>query len=105
MLKRTREEGMKFWIMREEVMVPLSKLWMGASLLDRRFSRDPDASFPSSDTCNFAEHFDDYMIVFNTTFCVSIRLGFVAKVRKCLSTRRVIGPVRPMVVDRVMVHA
>lgn len=56
MLKRTREEGMKFWIMREEVMVPLSKLWMGASFLDRRFRRDPDASFPSSDTCNSTEH-------------------------------------------------
>ena len=31
----------------------------------------PDASFPSSSTCDISKHFDEHMIVFDTTFCVS----------------------------------
>lgn len=72
-MKRTQDGGAQIWFWeRNDWDVPFEIASGLDDLTPEVFRSQPDASFPSTGTCNFAEHFDAHTIVFDTTLCVSL---------------------------------
>jgi len=77
-MKRTQEEGVQIWFWdRNDWDVPFEIASGLAVLTPEVFRSQPDASFPSTCTCNFDEHFDAHTIVFDTTLNSSRVIGLV----------------------------
>jgi len=68
-MKRTQGDGVYayFWS-RNDLSVP-QEVATGSSNINPDNWGTPVARYPSSDTCNFASHFDAHQIVFDLTFC------------------------------------
>ncbi|EJD01317.1 glycoside hydrolase family 16 protein [Fomitiporia mediterranea MF3/22] len=68
-MKRTQSEGVFIWFFeRNDPSTPL-EVRDGKYAGPNSYWPTPDASFPSSDKCDFASHFSEHAIILNTDFC------------------------------------
>lgn len=71
-MKRTQSDGVYVWFFgRNDPSVP-PEIRTGRQQINPGHGWGvPEARFPSDENCNFASHFADHTITFDTTFCVS----------------------------------
>jgi len=67
-LARDKEYGIKVWFWPRRGLVPLDVLFDTESV-NPDFWGIPTAYFPTGDNCNYEEHFNAHMIIFDLTFC------------------------------------
>lgn len=73
-MKRTAADGVDIWFWaRNDGSVPADVKSGAQSLTPGDSWGTPDASFPTT-SCDWASHFSDHRIIFDLTFCVSLKL-------------------------------
>ena len=71
-MARSVDNGIRVWFwQRDDPQVPQSIREGWGSVSPDPSWGIPEASFPNADFCDYNSHFDDHMIVFDLTFCVS----------------------------------
>lgn len=71
-MQRTQRDGVKVWFWgRNDDSVPSQVKYGGETINPEASWGVPDATFPSTSSCDFANHFGAHEIVFDLTFCVS----------------------------------
>lgn len=71
-MARNADDGIRVWFwQRDDPTVPPEIQQGQDSVSPSPNWGVPDASFPSGDFCDYNSHFNDHIIVFDLTFCVS----------------------------------
>lgn len=71
-MARSIDDGIRVWFWQRDDPTTPSEVQQGASSLTPDPSWGvPDASFPNGDFCDYSSHFNNHIIVFDLTFCVS----------------------------------
>lgn len=72
-MARSADDGIRVWFwQRDDPSVPPEVQQGYESISPSPSWGVPDASFPNGDFCDYNSHFDEHIIVFDLTFCVSL---------------------------------